>query len=386
MIKGVAGVPRAGKTYFCVDEISRKYFKFDSEYSEWKVLKSKEYDSLLIISNIKNFKLADYTIDKYIEINNLTFEQFFSVPYWENFNEINPKIKIIILIDEAQRFFPSNYKNDDVLFFFQYHGHLGIDIYLTYQSWFSISRKITDLMEFEIRAVRQSLKLGSEFRYHFYSGMDKIGSTTRRANKMVFALYKSFDIQSLEKPPRPIRKVLFFGLILVVFLVFFTINFVNSFGTRNADKNIKKDISAVSSVSLSSSPSLPLKKEQAGGGAGPTDRPRAAITLPHTISVETTRVPLGGMWWGDRLVGIEFFGQVIPVQDFTYQFTADFEKKQILASVPDSVLAQIKPLQSGGFIRGNDGTFRSLGYGSTEPETGRAKHFVDDGVVGSLPK
>ncbi len=385
MIKGVSGVPGSGKTYFVVKEIAEKYFTFDKQYSEWT--HNKDYPELTIFTNIKEFKLPCVNVDQYLKQNNIDFETFLTVPYFEKLVEQNPKMKYLILLDEAQKYFPSNYKNNDVLFLFQYHRHLGIDFYLTYQSWGSITRKITDLLEFEIRAVRSSFKIMNEFRYHFYvGGFDKIGGTVKKTDKMIFALYKSFDVKSLEKPPHPARKLLLVCVLLVLAFFGGFRYFVHNF---NLGKNTRITQNVASGIE---SPRIPIDQKARKQGGGLRDRPPAAAkpSMPLPDIDPTTRVLLGGMWFGDRLVAIEFFGKVIALRDFTYSYTADIENHRVVAAIPDDILAQLNTLQTGGFMRNrtDDGTYSKIGqkYETTEPETGRATHFVDDGKTGNLPK
>lgn len=81
------------------------------------------------------------------------------------------------------------------------------------------------------------------------------------------------------------------------------------------------------------------------------------------------------MWYGDRLVGIEFFGSVVPLRDFTYSYQADYKTKKIIASVPDSILAQVKREQTGGFYKSPDGYNK---IGDTQKEkTGPTHHVVN---------
>jgi hypothetical protein len=367
MIKGVSGVPGSGKTYFVVKEIADKYFEFDKEFSEWKI--KEKYKDILIITNIKEFKLNSITFENFMEENNFSnVEQIFSVPFWENWISRNPELKILFLIDEAQKYFPSNYKDNDVLFFFQYHRHLGIDIYLTYQTWASISRKITDLMEFEIRAVRRTLKIANEFRYQFYAGMDRIGSTVRKSDSMVFALYKSFDASSVEKVPSPARKLALLIALMLVGLVFAVRAFLGSFSPET-DIAHADPAPPSRSKRVSSSP-IAAKSGDGGNRSITIEQQRSVKPVP--MIEPSSRVPLGGMWLGNKLIAVEFFGQVVPVREFNYPFTSDLESRKVFAVVPDNILAQVKPVKTGGFY-GESGRYRQL----PEPEQ-KAKHYKVD--------
>lgn len=327
MIKGVSGIPGSGKTYYVVHEISQKYFTFNKQFSEWQI--NEKFKNLVIFTNIKNFKLNAIQIDEYCTENNITWEQLLTVDHIERYLQNNPDTKIIFLIDEAQKYFPTTYKNNEVFFFFQYHRHLGVDIFLTYQTWASINRKITDLQEFEIRAVRKSFKLGSEFRYLFYAGNDKIGGTVKKSDPMVFALYTSFDTttEGTEKTPKYAIKMLIISITLTIVLAFLLkYLFTGLFVTEDIEEQQTEPPQQQT-----------ISQQQTLSSRTTTPRP----TTVRTETIQSTFVNTGGVWLGNRLMSISFFGQLIPVSEYPFPYQADFKNRTVLTAVPDEILSQI---------------------------------------------
>jgi zona occludens toxin (predicted ATPase) len=351
MIKGITGVPGSGKSYFAVHLIVQKYYKWDPVILEW--IPRNKRKPLTIFSNVVGLKLPHFNLDDYFLERDITYEDFFTVPYMEKV--VEKYGQVLLLIDEAQKFFPSDYRNKDVLFLFQYHRHLGIDIILTFQTWASITRKITDLMEFEIRAVRRSFSIVGEFRYHYYFGLERHGGTKLIPDQKIFNLYKSFTQDSHSKPPRPARKLLV--LILVALVVFFVgwKLFLGMF--EPPTKTVAKDVKD----SVTSSP-------KSGGAL--TGHPPAISAVPAPVQKidPMTRIQLGGFWVGRHLVAIDFFGRLIKTSQFTYPYQDDFENQRVWVSVPDSILAQIKMARASehgvnGFYGEGDSGYSRIGEG-----------------------
>jgi len=332
MIKGITGVPGSGKSYFAVKLVTDKYFKWNKLLLEWEQRNKKK--PVTIFSNVSGLKLPHISLDNYFHDKSITYEQFFTVPYMEKV--IEKYGRVLILLDEAQKFVPSDYRNTDVLFFFQYHRHLGIDIILTFQTWFSISRKVTDLMEFEIRAVRRSFSIVGELRYHYYFGNERHGGMKLHPDHNIFALYKSFEQAPNEKPPQPVKKLIL--LILVAILVFF-VGWKYFLGMFEAPKKF-------STANISSKPApvstSPLKdKGRAVLLPGEAVPPSYELPL-EPVRISVTRVQLGGFWYGNKLIAVDFFGHLVNVEDLQYQYQDDYENHKVYVMVPDSILAQIK--------------------------------------------
>lgn len=230
MIVLLTGVPGSGKSYMAVKMIS-------------DLLKNKDN---VVLSNIENFRIDRWKLYRDYQINRISDTTFISIESGEyiditkelthlgssffNYNNIkkylsNEKFKnknVYIFIDECQRFFPRWYKDTDVIYFFDYHRHLGINIYLISQSINKISPDIVALAEYELRAVPPSLKFKNMFVYKRIISGDIIGRQILKKDKRIFSLYKSFDVNN------DITKVPYFVYFIPIFFIisFLAIYFV----------------------------------------------------------------------------------------------------------------------------------------------------------------
>ncbi|MBT9169220.1 MAG: hypothetical protein DDT19_02574 [Syntrophomonadaceae bacterium] len=215
-IKIVTGILGSGKTYFCVYEMLKRYFKFSEEFYEWQ---PKQDVNVEIVTNIAGLKLPVKNLDHEIERAG-SIENYFSVPY-HTYHVGNESKRVVIIIDEAQKIFHRKFYNKDVFYFFQYSRHLGFDIYLITQDVSSLSKELQNLAEYEVRAVRRSLQAGF-FRYLYCIDDKKIGTRNLKRDSKVFAIYHSLepnrsefaDIKSV-----PMRNLGYF-IILFAFVIF----------------------------------------------------------------------------------------------------------------------------------------------------------------------
>lgn len=202
MINIVEGVPGSGKSYYGVNYLIKNFFDYDDFYNEYI---EKNNKSVLVISNIEGLKVKHLNLDDLI--NRFTVEKFFTV---SNFEKIQKQFKvknIVILIDEAQRYFDRKFFDKDVFYFFQYHRHLGIDIFLFTQNKLNLAREIVVLSEFIISAVPRSKQLGS-FKYKFCDTKgNHLYSKTLKKDKKVFNAYQSFKVDEISKPKSVYRSL-----------------------------------------------------------------------------------------------------------------------------------------------------------------------------------
>jgi len=212
MIRIFEGVPGSGKTYAMVYYL-RKFAEYDDFYKEW-VLK----DGVCIISNIDGLRLPHMSLDKFLE--ELSLSQVFSADFVNSLRDKGYK-HIIFVIDEAQRYFPRKFYDEDVFYFFQYHRHYGVDILLATQDTSVIAREIRVLAEFIIRAEQRSLTLKS-FKYKFYTPDNKthLFNQTLPKKQEVFSMYKSFDFEEADKPPNVLLRQLVIPAFLFFLLLF----------------------------------------------------------------------------------------------------------------------------------------------------------------------
>jgi len=218
MISIVTGVPGSGKSFYMVNYLS-KFFTFDDFYREFHLK-----DNVLVISNVDGLKVPHLKLDSPQLIGNpdegiqgkYTVEQFFTVANFEKLMEIKRVKNVILLIDESQRLFPRDFKDKDVLFFFQYHRHLGVDVILGCQDHLDLCRSLIVLPEFIYEAAPRSKSIAGSFRYHVKDRRGKhLFTKTLRKSQSVFRAYKSFTSDEISKPKNVIVHWMVFAVVLI---------------------------------------------------------------------------------------------------------------------------------------------------------------------------
>ncbi len=205
----VTGIPGSGKTYWCVTHILRKYFSFDRVLQEY-IPRS----DFTIYSNIDSLRLDHVVLPEVLK--DVPKETFFTVEYQKEL--LVKHHRIIYFIDEAQFLFPTKFSDNDVLFFFEYHRHLGIDIYLLCPDAGDLPRRMRTLAEYVLKASARSLRFVNEFRFHKVVEGMRTGNIMLRFDKRVFALYRSMSMSEGVKIKRVATKYLV-ALCLLLLLV-----------------------------------------------------------------------------------------------------------------------------------------------------------------------
>lgn len=340
-IKLITGIPGSGKTYYAMHQIIMKHYEWNKEFDEW--IQNKK---LTLVTNIDGLKMPHVNLNNYLKEKNLTYEKFFTVDFQTKFTEKYENV--IFVIDEAQRFFPSNLRNNDIIYFFQYHRHLGIDIYLLGQDSVSFSKHIIALIEFEIRAVRRSLSVLNEFRYEFMSSGNKFGGKVLKPDGRVFAFYESFKIEDKStNNPKPVRKLALF-VSIGIFIVFFGFKGVLGYfypssqkplsinSEKNRPKNKHLDNASPGPIqSPSSYSSRTAGGERPGGSTG-------RVGPASLVSSNMARWDVGGVFVGGKPVAIEWFGSLIPVGDFPHAYRPDPARRKIRVLLDADTLASVR--------------------------------------------
>jgi hypothetical protein len=210
-IYGVGGKHGSGKTFWCVQHLVSKYFEWNKIHSEF--FKKVQVE---IVSNIENLKIDHYDLDEMIEKAGGE-SKFFTIEYQRELLKRFPKI--IYIIDEASKYFPTKFSDVKVISFFQYHRHMGIDFYLIAPGISSISTGIVRLMEYRIQATPQSKRVMGEFRYRKIVEGDDVGKMVLQKDKRIFEIYRSMDMEGVEKIGSVTRK--YIGMIVLMILVAF---------------------------------------------------------------------------------------------------------------------------------------------------------------------
>ena len=224
----VTGVPGSGKSYYAVHHLFKNYCNYDKETRE-VTLKP----GYTIISNIDCLNIEHINLKDAMDRSKKSLEQFFHVEYQKKITE--KYNKIIYFLDEAQQLFSRRYKDENVFFYFQYHRHLGHDVYIMTQNIQLIPKDISQLAEVEIRACPRTLSILGELKYNVKSGYEVIDKKVLKKKKLVFDLYKSMDQKESEKIKNPLMKYVWLALVfLVCGLFLFKHTFAKNWGVSSA--------------------------------------------------------------------------------------------------------------------------------------------------------
>lgn len=233
MIVCITGVPGSGKSYKAISIINE--LLKDANNVIFSNIDNFRFERWKLFYQYHNKKFADNPFLKleygsYIDISNYLKRfgsSWFSFENMKKFLKtfIDDGKKIFFFIDECQLYFDKYFKDVDVIYFFDYHRHLGIDIYLITQAIHKISPAISALCEYEIRAVPRSLRFNNMFVYKKIINNDIVGREVLKVRKELFTLYSSFVASSNENVQTPMLFFiipLFFVVSIISFIYFFS--------------------------------------------------------------------------------------------------------------------------------------------------------------------
>ena len=198
MLRIITGKPGAGKSYYVVHQITDRHCDYDHIADQF-ILKP----GVHLAASLDGLRVDHVDLDRLIDQHGL--EAVINVDFWQPISERYPQI--VIIIDEAQRYFPSAARNipNSVWYFFEYHRHLGLDLYLLTQHPSSLHRRILNVAEHYIEAAPPALRgLGNVFRYRNVDVTtgEVISRSTLKADKRVFRAYQSATHAQGLKPPK----------------------------------------------------------------------------------------------------------------------------------------------------------------------------------------
>jgi len=206
---GICGVPGSGKTYWAVHHLVTKYYDWNKLHGEF--IKRFQVE---IVTNIDELKLDHFSLDEMIARAG-GVEKFFNVEYQRK-NILSKMGRVVYIVDEAGKYFPKGFKDEAVLYFFQYHRHLGIDIYLISSGFEGLSPGLLRLLEFRLQAKERSRRVFSEMRYVKFLGADRAGNSILKKDSRIFALYRSMDVVEIERVPSVTRKYVLMTVIILI--------------------------------------------------------------------------------------------------------------------------------------------------------------------------
>lgn len=175
MITLITGIPGSGKSYMAVEHVSK--------------LK----DQSKILHNIEGFSLG-IPLDKYSIDNKINKLDVFRKSYHEKSDSFHGWV---FIIDEAAELFPRQLRDTDIISFFDYHRHYGIDVFLITQDIKKVSPDITCLAETHYRAASGAANpVPGYLLYQQIVGGESVSRKWLRKKKSIFSLYKSTNNHS----------------------------------------------------------------------------------------------------------------------------------------------------------------------------------------------
>ena len=232
MIRIVQGNPGSGKSYYAANYIAEKCCTYDPLYKSFTLL-----PNTVIITNIVDLRVSHLNFDDLIT--KYTIEKFLTVANFEILIEKYRAQHVVLIIDEAQKYLDSKFYDKDVFYFFQYHRHLGLDIFLLTQSVTTVCRQLIPLCEFIVEACPRSKGLAGTMRYKFKDtkGMFMYSKAIRKKQE-TFDMYSSFTTEEAEKPKNVLTHwILVLSVVLVVVVVGFK-GFFYSYSHKSATTRV----------------------------------------------------------------------------------------------------------------------------------------------------
>lgn len=218
MLYIINGGPGTGKTLLMMHILTTQYCKKDRETGIWSTKKHYDEDipeekrkPYTIISNINGLKLPHLELDDVIQKSGVGILDFFKESYQKEVAKKYPNM--IYIIDECQRYFHAKMHDSDVLYFFESHRHLGIDIYLLAQTYKRINQYIRGLEYKRYVAKNRQQSVFGEFSYTIYADSEKMDQKVLTGKQELFKLYKSRERKSLTKTKNPLKKYLYIAII-----------------------------------------------------------------------------------------------------------------------------------------------------------------------------
>jgi zona occludens toxin (predicted ATPase) len=134
----------------------------------------------------------------------------------------------VFFIDESQQYFRGNYLDSEVAWWFEVHGHLGLDVYLMAHHVSKVNKEITSLIEYEYRAVPQTYRQGRKFKYLKRQVMpgkaiagDVFETEYLGKKKEIFSHYKAQEFKaSTEGSPFKKYVIIFLVFMIAYWIVF----------------------------------------------------------------------------------------------------------------------------------------------------------------------
>lgn len=249
MIQIITGVPGGGKSYNAVS----------------RALKLLE-DGQIVVHNIHGFNDERAIQWDFGQIPLDADALFKSFDLLRVQRGVSPETIITVFIDEAQRYWPYEYKDPRGVFFFDYHRHHGLDIFLITQDIKKISPKISTLAEMEIRAIKPMFQLTPGFTYNLISSGEIFGKERLPKKAEVFQAYTSFLAGKGSQKKSRYRWAIP-AMVGFTVVMYFVLNFAlkNSFSSLSPQKEVSKQSEPLKKDSVVSAPEQSSGRDMGAG-------------------------------------------------------------------------------------------------------------------------
>jgi len=211
MIVGIEGKIGSGKTYFAVNHMLRRYFRYDDVIDDYVPIAGKP---VVILTNVRDFRAEHISLPEQIDKCGMSV---FSEEYVNSLRSSVPGAHVIYVIDEAQLLFDRKFYDKKVFGFFQMSRHFGVTVYLITQDIEVLSKELRNLLEWRIVARSRSLGVARYFLYFKYVGDEKVATLKLKRDNKVFRFYSSYKFEEGEKPKSVYPKYIVMFVLLVVF-------------------------------------------------------------------------------------------------------------------------------------------------------------------------
>lgn len=310
----IYGAPGSGKTYYAVNHLLSHYYDYDKENDHYN--RKSEFEDLKIVTNIDGFQPDHIILEEWI-MHAGSADKFFSYATQE---KIHKKYgSVVYLIDEAHQYFPSTFKDQQVLNWFSYHRHWGQTIYIMSQSHSRISRQITDMVEMQVKALPASTTLlaGKDLKYNIMSGREVVDRKAIIKNKRIFAQYRSQSSNTKEKTKNPLIKYIVGCAVIAGLLFYNAVRWASDFGQHDE---------SVSSIESVKTPQQVFNHHK---------RIKVIEKKKEIKQPELTKIPVSISWakYKNRMV-IFYQNRMYQAQDFPYQIAMN-GKYDMIALIPE---------------------------------------------------
>lgn len=221
-IKLITAPPRTGKSLYAVHHLN------------------KERESLFVISNIDGYN-SDVKISNADE-----FKKFIIDTNWEELTAKNKPKKTIVVIDEAQQIYGSVGMTDQqkMLFFLEYHGHYGINIWLITHSIKSLATRVPPLIS--ENAEVSKIKAGKNTRRVKIKcpiSDEIIETETFTASESDYNSYKSAkNAEGLQTNRTPLKRILILLSLSIITVLIGAYYSINSLKPSEQNKDLKQNL------------------------------------------------------------------------------------------------------------------------------------------------